>query len=220
MNTYSYYNPVAQLLVLGETGICESRDYLALGFTSEHVSDLIRLVKDEYLLDLPRDEDDNVPPEVYAQVHAWRTLTQLGAQEAIPAFISILYLIDSDDDDYIDEEIPRMLAEFGEAAIQPCWQYLLDPTHSLYARIAAAKALAKIDDLHPKTRDMCVSALVSVLENFSANDETLNGFLISYLVDLNAVEHLDVIECAFAANAVDELIMGDFGDVRIELGLR
>lgn len=219
MNTYNYPDPVARLLTLGETRIREDRDYLKFGLTAEHVPDLIRLVKDEDLRSMLWDDDDHVPPQVYAQVHAWRALTQLKAEEAIPAFIDILYLIDDDNDDFVQEEIPLMLAEFGEAAVEPCWNYLLDPGHGLFARVAAAHALAEVGTKHPKTRGMCISALASVLENYFANDETLNGFIISYLVDLKAVDHLAVIERAFGANAVDLMIMGDLEDVKAELGV-
>ena len=207
------------MLDLGETRIGERRDYLELGFTDEHIPDLIRLVQDDHLRLLPWDKDDNVPPAVYAQVHAWRTLTQLGAEEAIPVFLGILYQIDVDSDEFVTEEIPDMLAEFGETAIEPSWSYLLDPTHGLYARFAAVHALAKIGQQHPKTRDRCISALVSVLENYATNDETLNAFLVSYLVNLEAVEHIDLIERAFAAHAVDEFIIGDYEMVQAELGL-
>jgi hypothetical protein len=218
-NDSHYPDPVSQLLDLGETKIGEHIDYLELGFTEEDVPDLIRLVQDDHLRLLPWDDDGNVPPEVYAQVHAWRTLTQLGAEEAIPVFLDILYQVELDHDEFVDEEIPRMLAEFGQAAIEPSWKYLLDPAHGLYSRITAAKTLELIGQKHPKTRDRCVSALVSVLGNYARNDGTLNGFLISYLVDLEATEHIDLIERAFAAHAVDLFVMGDFEMVQAELGM-
>jgi hypothetical protein len=82
--------------------------------------------------------------EWYAQIHAWRALAQLKAEEAIPALVGILHQID---------------------------------------------------------------------------DEGLNGFIIYDLVRLKAVEHVELISRAFAAGAVDELIMGDFEDVQVELGL-
>ena len=72
-------HPVSQLLTLGETPIHGSRNYLKMSFTREHIPDLIRLVEDEELRNLPWDEKGNVPPQVYSQVHAWRALAQLGA---------------------------------------------------------------------------------------------------------------------------------------------
>jgi hypothetical protein len=50
-------------------------------------------------------------------------------------------------------------------------------------------------------------------------DPSLNAFLINSLVALRAVEAAPVIEAAFAANAVDLSIQGDWEEVQIKLGL-
>lgn len=57
------------------------------------------------------------------------------------------------------------------------------------------------------------------MENYEKNDEGLNGFIVYDLVRLKAVEHIDLIERAFKTGNVDEMIMGDFEDVQVELGL-
>ena len=80
--------------------------------------------------------------------------------------------------------------------------------------------MQKIAAAHPETRAECLGHLISVLEKYQENDEGLNGFIIADLVDLQDTEHLDLIEKAFAEDRVDEMIMGDFEDVQIELGLR
>lgn len=72
---------------------------------------------------------------------------------------------------------------------------------------------------HPEKREQCAGVLASVLENYEKNDEGLNGFIVFDLVRLNAVEHIGIIEKAFKADRVDEMIMGDFEDVQVELGL-
>ncbi len=219
MQTQEYPEPVARLITLGETPFHAATDYRALGLRREHIPALIRLLKDEKLRTLPWGEDGSVPPGVYAQVHAWRALTQLDAQEAIPAFLDLLYLIDEEDNAYVSEEIPVMLGRLGKAAAGPCRAYLASDAHGLFARVAAAHALAEIGQQHPEARDACVRALASVLEAYENNDEVLNGFLISYLVDLRAIEHIDLIRRAFDADRVDLMVMGDFEDVQIELGL-
>jgi hypothetical protein len=65
-----------------------------------------------------------------------------------------------------------------------------------------------------------VGIIASVVEKYQKNDASLNGFLISDLVDVKAVEHIDLIEKAFASGNVDEFIRGGFEDVQVELGLR
>ena len=64
--TENYSHPVSQLLTQGETHVHDSRNYLKMGFTREHIPDLIRLVEDRELSNLPWNEKDNAPPQVYA----------------------------------------------------------------------------------------------------------------------------------------------------------
>jgi len=173
--TETYPPPVDKLLTLGETRIHDQRNYLKMGFTHANIPDLIRLVEDWELSDMPWDENGNVPSQVYAQVHAWRALAQLGAIEAIPAFIGLLRFIDEADDDFVGEEIPVMLGKLGAPAIEPCRAYLAKQEHDVYGRIATGHALSEIGKGHPETHDACVQAMMSTLEDYRNDDETVNG---------------------------------------------
>jgi len=216
-----YTEPVSNLLKLGRPEE-PWRDYLALGITPDDIPELIRLVEDHEMrimeppVDLPDDED---LPEWYAQIHAWRALGQLKAEEAIPAILGILHQVDDEDDDWIGEDANEVFALIGPVAIDPIAEYLRDDTNGLYARVEAAKSLHAIGKTYPETREECASILASVLEKYKENDEGLNGFIIYDLVRLRAVEHIALIEKAFKTGNVDEMIMGDFEDVQVELGL-
>ena len=199
--TENYLHPVSQLLTQGETHVHDSRNYSKMGFTREHIPDLIRLVEDRELSNLPWDEKGNAPPQVYSQVHAWRVLAQLGAVEAIPSFIALLHYIDDDDDDYIGEEIPVMLGKLGAPAIDPCREYLADSSHSTFARVAAGYALSEVGKQHPETRDACIQALIFTLQDYQNDDETVNAFSLSYLAELKAVEAAPLAEEIFKAAA-------------------
>jgi hypothetical protein len=61
--------------------------------------------------------------------------------------------------------------------------------------------------------------LLAGLEQYEQNDETINGFIISFLTDLKAVESVSLVERVFRADAVDFDIQGDYEDFRIKLGL-
>ena len=221
--TNTYTEPVTKLLKLGRPAAGPWLDYSTLGITLEHIPELILLVEDHDLLrkmeqpaDLPEDED---LPEWYAQVHAWRALAQLKTEEAIPVILGILHQFDDGDNDWIDGDAGELFALIGPAAIRPLTEYLADDTHGLYARTTAVMSLKSIGTTNPETRGECIQSLVAVLENYEENDEKLNGFLVSYLVELKAVETIALIEKAFAANRVAEFIVGDFEDVQVELGL-
>ena len=213
----TYTEPVSKLLKQGRPN-GPWLDYLALGITKENIPELIRLVEDDELRLLARPEGEDVP-EWYAQVHAWRALAKLRAEAAIPALLGILHQIDDDNDDWLASDAEEVFRLLGIPAVEPLAAYLADKGNPMYARAAAGSALAEIGRLHPQAREGCIKGIAAVLENYESNDEGLNGFLIGDLVKLNAVEQIDLIRHAFAAEAVDESIYGDVEDVQIQLGL-
>ncbi len=61
--------------------------------------------------------------------------------------------------------------------------------------------------------------MVGRLEHYARNERFVNAEIIYVLADLKAVEAAPLIEEAFAADAVDLSMMGDWESVQIELGL-
>ena len=133
--------------------------------------------------------------------------------------IGILHEIDDEDDDWLSSDASKVFGMIGTAAIEPLAAYLADEDNPLYARSEAGSSLAEIGRKHPEARQRCVQAVTAVLEQYEVNDEGLNGFLIGDLIELQAVDQIELIKSAFAADAVDEFIYGDVEDVQIELGL-
>lgn len=212
---YNYSLPVSDLLTFGDCREIRGwPDYLALGLGPQHVPDLIRMALDE---ELHGADSDSL--EVWAPVHAWRALGQLRAEAAVEPLTRLLARIDEFGDDWAGEELPEALGLIGPTAIPVLSEYLADPSHGLWARLAAAQSLEEIGKQHPDARDECVAALAGQLEQFAELDPALNGFLISFLIDLKAAEAAPVMERAFAANRVDLSILGDWEDAQIALGL-
>lgn len=186
-----------------------------LGIGPEHVEELIDLTLDEELNSALSDSRD-----VWVPVHAWRALGQLCAAEAAEPMTRLLQRIDEDDDDWVGEELPRVFGMIGPPAISPLSEYLRANDHSVYARVAAVEGLQCIGSDHPEVRDEVVAVLSSQLAAFKANDPSLNGFLISHLIDLHAVEAAPLMKQAFDADSVELFVMGDWEDVQVELGLK
>jgi hypothetical protein len=210
--TSKYSPPVDQLLTLGDPrGEREWPDYLALGLTPEHIPELIRMALDEDL-----QWADSESREVWANLHAWRTLGQLHAQAAIEPLLQLLPRTDEDEDDWVDEELSDVYGMIGPAAIPALTKFLADPAYGLYAHAVASNGIVEIARQHPQVRSECIAAISHQLEQFAENDPTLNGFLVADLLDLDAVETAPTIERAFAAQRIDESVAGDWEDVQIE----
>ena len=219
-----YAPPVSQLLSLGEPRgreWQEWRDYATLGISAEAVPELIRMATDAALNDGPPKSKS-----VWAPVHAWRALGQAlagghpRAAEAVAPLLTLLHRIDAAQDDRVTNDLPKVLALIGAAALEPAANYLADAAHGDWARVAAATTLAEIGKKHPALRAECVARLAKQLEKFAEQPETVNTFVISALWDLRAVEAMSVIERAFASGLVDESVNGDLEDVQIHFGLK
>lgn len=216
----TYPPPVDQLLSLGEPkeGGRDWRDYRSLGLADEHVPALLALLEDPRLSWLEWSEGDDQAP-FWAPMHAWRALGQLGAVSAAEPLVRVL--MRDQDDDWAMSEIPRVLAMIGPTALVavrtalPAAARRPDP----WMARSLAEALVHIATAHQGTRAAVVEILTRQLRLWPNQNEELNGFLISYLVDLQAVEAAPAILEAFEADAVDESVAGDWEDVQVALGL-
>ena len=85
-------------------------DYLALGLGREHVPALVRMATDPAL---SRSTDER---ELWAPLHAWRALGQLGDPAAAAPLLDFLAALD-EDEDYAREELPTVLGLLGPTVL-------------------------------------------------------------------------------------------------------
>jgi hypothetical protein len=210
-----YSSPVSELLTYGDCrdSMVEWPDYRDLGLGTEHVGELIGMATDG---DLNWADPDSL--EVWAPVHAWRALGQLRATEAIEPLLHLFHELE--ESDWAGEELPRVYGMIGSEAIPALERYLSRPSRGLWPRVTAAHSLERIGAAERSSREECVAVLSRQLERFARNDPSLNGFLVSYLVDLRAAEAAPLMERAFASGHVDPTIAGDWEDVQVEMGLK
>jgi hypothetical protein len=212
-----YADPVGRLLTIGETGSCDPAkwpDYVAeFGLGREHVAALACMVCDAAL-----SRADTDSSEVWAPMHAWRALGQLGGQEAVAPLLA--FLRTSEDDDAVSEELPVVFGMIGPAAVPHIAAFLSDRSNPTSPVATAMAGLREIVARHPECRDECVGILTRVLEPHAAADPVVNGFAVWTLIDLAAVEAIDAMRGAFRRQAVDLSLVGDEEDVEIALGLR
>lgn len=216
MPQHPYAPPLDQLLQLGEPDGHDAADWLdyrAMGMGPEHVPALIRMATDEEL--------NGASPEaveVWAPIHAMRALAQLGAVEAVEPLLELFRA--HEDDDWLHDTLPRVMVTMGPAAIDPLVRHLHDAQAPMWTRVAIAVTLQEMGRAHPETRDAAVAALAAQLERFEETDPILNADVAAALGDLAAVETAGLMERAFAADAVDLSVAGDWEDAQVKLGLK
>ena len=211
-----YSSPIDQLLTYGncyDGGIWPN--YLDLGFTNENIDELIKMTLDVELYNCSSDST-----EFWAPIHAWRTLGQLKAISSANSLLKLLSRIDDEGDDWVDDEIPRVFEMLGPETIPVIQRYIEKNEDDLYANICALSCIEKIGNKYVESRLTCIEILSNQLKKCEEQDETYNAFLVSYLVDLNATEAIDIITNAYEKNTVELSIIGDLEEVEIILKLR
>jgi hypothetical protein len=216
MNEYAH--PLDQLLRLGEVGLGTGwQDYRSLGIGPEHAPDLIRMATDADLI-FQADEEDVDQAADWAPQHALRAIGQLGAVEAAaPLLDGLDRLIDIHD--FWVEDLGDVMAALGPGTLPAIEAYLRDDSREESCRLVVVEAFPKIAGAHPEARGRCIEVLTGQLDRHDSEVPSLNGFIISSLIDLEAIEAAPSIEAAFKIRCVDESIAGDWPNVRYDLGL-
>lgn len=208
--------PMERLLTYGESHRItpdEWPDYRELGMGPEQIPALIRMATDEEL-NLAAAEST----EVWAPLHAWRALGQLRAVEAVEPLLELFERLE--EDDWVHEELPVVFGLIGSTALPALAAYLADLSHTDSSRISAIASIEEIGKRWPDARGEALAMLEERLERFEENEPDVNAFLVEALVELGAKEAAPLIERAFAEGYVDPIVMGDWEDVQVELGLK
>jgi len=220
MNLNNEYSEIVQqCFTRGEHDWEEWDDYPSLGFTPAHVHELIHILNTTTQIWEQAFEADTIEENLteWAPIHAWRALAQLGAVEALPAMLRLHET--EGESDWVGEEIPVVLSRFGPSVLEELRAYLCNPKNETWTRVGVARAVGLISKDFSESRADCMDALSAGLELFEQNDETVNGFIISYLADMDAPETAPLVERAFGSERVDLSIMGDFEEFQIAVGL-
>ncbi|MBI3735317.1 DUF1186 domain-containing protein, partial [Candidatus Sumerlaeota bacterium] len=190
----------------------DRRDYRQLGLTEAHIPELIRIATDLKLLKNLSDT-----PAAWAPVHAWRALGQLRAVAAVKPLLDLYEKLT--DDDWLVEELPKVLGAIGAGAFNATAAYLENETSSLDGRITALSSLSMIAERDPESRGRCVEAARKCLRGFRNNPPDLNAFAVCALVDMNARETLPLIERAYREDAVDQTVI-DWDSIERRFGFK
>lgn len=209
----SYVPPVSRLLSLGQpdSGPGWAGEPIE-GLGPEHVSELVRMACDPALY-----ECNEGSTEACAPVHAWRALARLRAPEAVEPLVGLLR--QRFDDDCLGADAIWIFSALGAPSVPALRSLLVDETADEDARLLASEVLQRIGERDASVRQTCVAAILAALARFEENTRYFNARLIGSLVWLKAIIAAPTIEKAYRASCVDEDLVGDWEEVRAELGV-
>jgi hypothetical protein len=201
----AYGKPLSNLLDLGHSAI-DQIDYVQkYDIGPQHREPLEQMLKDPVFQQVgPTDR------AVFAPMHAWRALGQIGDQRSLPVLFSVLLDPDAGDWDY--EELPEIIGRFAAAALPSTLQEhrvrLADPDGDEALLWALQRILALIAKRDPESRGAVIACLRAVVTDPQMHLITTRASAISGLVELRAVECLPCIEQAYADEMVDTSYIG------------
>jgi hypothetical protein len=207
-----YLPPVDRLLKLGAEPARRRTwpDYRTLGLEPRHVPALVHMATDPALHAAP-------DAKAWAPVHAWRALGQLEAAEAAGPLLALLER--ELENAWVHEEVPAVLGMIGPAALHGATLLLFDEGRGEELRIAGAGVIANVAHEHPDRLGEAAAILATQLGDWAHQGKLLNAYLVADLAGLRHVDAAPAMEAAFAADAVDLSVMGDWEDVQVEMGM-
>lgn len=209
--THDYPPPLDRLVSLGvpEFGHRAWMDYPSrFGVGQEHVPELIRMLHDARLVE---GESSS-----YAAIHAWRALGQLGAPAAIPALLEVIQVADPHND-WVVEDLATVFERIGPAAFAPLVALFRDRSRPDHVRSRAASGFTDVAKAAPELRGDAVRVLTQALDAYAPESPKLHVYLVSNLLQLQAVESLPSIRRAFDEDRVNTRLM-DWEEVQVGFG--
>ncbi|MBE9139771.1 hypothetical protein IQ254_21665 [Nodosilinea sp. LEGE 07088] len=200
-----------------------------LGLTAEHIPGFIQMAQDDQLWSFffedPDDLDDEpagagaLDPDIalWAPIHAWRALGQLRAAEAVKPLAQVLQQRDID---WCWEELPDVFGLIGAEAIDPLDELLSADDIDYKSKVTLSSGLTYIAQTFPDQRDRCVEVLTRQLSHYDNHHISVNGALVLALFKLKAIESTAVMAAAYNAKKVDEMFVGSWPRIQVDLGLK
>ncbi len=163
------------------------------------VPHLVRIIEDDTSF------MEGSPGDGWAPIHASFLLGAIKTPAAWDAVFWLLRERDEEMRDWITEDFPTILANFGLDAVEDLKKCISDRTLGLYQRSTAIGALSTIAHKHPEIWDSTVRFFRQLLQE--EDDPELLGFLICDLSEFKDPDALEDIKSAFDKGLVDDFII-------------
>jgi len=158
------------------------------------------------------------PGDGWSPIHALHLLGCFKTPEALHLLIGVLRIRGKELGDWLTEDIPSILANFGTSAVEPLTELVLDESLYAFVRSAVASALGVIAHNHSECREQVIKLFRQIVRAANARgadevDYTFITLLIDDLAQFKDREAFKDIEQAFANELIDDFII-NFEDVK------
>jgi hypothetical protein len=158
------------------------------------------------------------PGDAWSPIHALHLLGGMKTTEALQALIATLRDRGEDIGDWLTEDMPSILANFGTSAVEPLKAMIPDDSLDDFVRGAASTALVVIAYNHTEYRGPVIKLFRQIVKEANVKRaEELNYTFITLIVDdlaeLKDPEAFEDIKQAFENELIDEFFI-DFDDIQ------
>lgn len=213
----SYYSlPVSQLLdhgpLEGEVEDVDSWfDYVGhYGFGEVEAITLVDLMYENFEDELER------PNERNASIHACRALAQIGDMFAEDDF---LHVVKHSKNDALVRNATAALPLLARAHLANLEGYFYNDKMKDADRIGIAERAYELAKRYAQVRERCITFLTAALSKYERYSRNLNGFLIYFLVKLEATAASTLIQTALASGRASDEMTGGWPAVQVALKL-
>ncbi len=157
-----------------------------------------------------------------AYLHASCALTDSKNLDVFPNLVNQLYRLDGLHEDWMIEIYPNLLSHFDVPVIDILIQTQEKVRyHTVKSSInTALQYIAEKEGKDSQAWQKISAFLSDELKNHATNSHYYNATIVSNMIDLGLVKHIETIREAYQAKNVELMYCGDIEDVEIKFGLR
>ena len=146
------------------------------------------------------------PGDGWTPIHAIHILALKGTNEALNVLLDVLRFKANKIGDFLTENVPTLLAAFGEAAIKKLGEFVRDEKVDKYSRNSAATALTILGHQHPALASEVLCVLLELVS--TTTDAELATFQVDDVLSFKNPTCLPVIKNAIFAGRIDPYLIG------------
>lgn len=192
--------------------------------TAAHIQELVRRGDEARprLREILQNEDywyEGQGGDFWIIYHAFTILGLSAKAEDLEFLLSKLMDVFFADNDWVMQILPAVFERFGEAAIEPLMNFIMqerggyqDNQDYGQARYKAAAALARLGHAHPAQRERLFNFLSALYTDPQEDDVLFLSFAADSLVYLDRKRGLAALRAAYDRKVISKHLIGSYGD--------